>query len=94
MAISFILIGALLTVAAVKNQQSLLFSTFIGDVEGGYIYWALAVVAVGLVGYIPSLAGLSTALLALIFVVLLLSHTGFFSKLEAQFGITPKSSKG
>lgn len=66
-------IGVILIVAAIRNSQNALFSALVEDVPA-YIVWGAAIVAVGAIGYIPGLKPASRAMLALIFVVIVLKN--------------------
>lgn len=73
MAIIALFIGVVLIVAAIRNSQGALASQLIADVPG-FVVWAAAIVAVGLIGTIPALKPFSRGLLILIVVVLLLNN--------------------
>lgn len=63
--------------------------------QGSFLYWALAIVFVGVIGYVEKLRPLSTGLMTLVLLSLFLSHKGFFQNLQAGFSakpITPASS--
>jgi len=81
MPFALLLIGLLLVTAAIRGSQdelvSLLYAEFSG--QGNFLYWIIALVLVGAVGYVPKLKGFSDALLVLIIVSLFLSKgKGFF----------------
>jgi len=48
--------------------------------QGNFIYWLVAILAVGVLGYIPRVRPISDAFLVLIIVVLFLSKKGFFAQ--------------
>lgn len=86
MPFALLIVGIVLVVAAVRNSQNDLFTLLKGDFTGqnNFIYWMLAILLVGALGYIPSMTKLSRAFLVLILVVLFLSHKGFFTQFQQQ----------
>lgn len=68
-----LVIGAILVVAAIRNNQGDLFSALAADVPP-FITWATAIVVIGSIGFIPNLKPVSRGLLALILVVILLNN--------------------
>ncbi len=68
-----VLIGAVLLVAAVRNTEGDLGNALAADVPG-FIKWALAIVAVGALGWVPGLRVISRWLLALVLVVIVLKN--------------------
>lgn len=86
MALGLIFVGALLLISAVRNQQGSLFSLVKQDLTGtgSFLEWALALLLVGAVGFIPKARPLSIALLALVLLgIVLKSGGGFFSQLSS-----------
>lgn len=69
----FLLIGAVILIAAVRNTQGDLGAAVTADVPG-YFKWALAIVAVGGLGFVPGMRPISRALLALVLVVIVLTN--------------------
>ena len=93
MALSLIVIGLLLVVAAVQDTQGTLFATVKEDFTGpnNFVQWIVALFLVGAIGYIPKLKGFSLALLALVLLAIFLRNgTGFFSQLQSAVGATTK----
>lgn len=90
MPFALILAGLLLTVAGVRNTQGELFGLVKSDFSGpgSFIYWLLAIVAIGSLGYVKALRPLSHWFLGLLLLVLLLAQEnaggggGFFSKFQ------------
>lgn len=85
------IIGIVLLVAGVRNQQATLFELVKGDFSGpnNFIFWMVSIFAIGAIGYIPKLKPISTAFLALVIVVLFLRRgTGFFAQLNTALGNT------
>ena len=81
MPLILVLIGAVLIVAAMRDTQGDLFAALREDVPA-YSVWAAAIVAIGLVGFIPGFRPVARGLLALVIVVLVVNNyqalvTGF-----------------
>jgi hypothetical protein len=76
-----ILIGAVLLIAALRNTQGDLATAIETDAPG-FFKWALAIMAVGALGWVPGMRTISRWLLALVLVVLVLRN---YSKLFAGF---------
>ena len=68
-----LLIGAILIVSAFRGTYSELFSDLGHDVPG-FTTWAAAIVALGALGYIPGIKGVSRGLMSLVLVVLILNN--------------------
>jgi hypothetical protein len=97
MPFALLIVGIILTVAGVKGTQSTLFSLVKGDFTGtnNFIYWALSILVVGALGYVPQLRPLSKGFLVLIVVVLFLktgnpnaAGGGFFAEFQRALGST------
>lgn len=85
MAFVLIAMGVVLFVTAYQGTTVTLGSMLVQDVIGtqgnkGYLYWAVAILVVGAVGYIQKLKGLSDAFIGLLLLVLFISNQGFFAK--------------
>ncbi len=81
MILILIFIGVILIVAALRDTQGDLFAA-LGDDVPAYGVWAAAIIAIGLIGFIPGFKPVSRGLLALIIVVLVVNNykqivTGF-----------------
>lgn len=84
MGLALVFAGAVLLIAAVRNRQGDLFTLVQGDLTGpvNFFQWAMAILLIGAIGYIPKLKGVSTALLALVLVAIFLRRgNGFFSQI-------------
>lgn len=84
------IIGLFLLIAGVRNTQDQLFTLVHGDFTGSdnFIFWFLAILLIGAIGYVDKLKPLSTAFLVLIVSVLFLkkgSSTGIGGGFFAQF---------
>jgi len=87
MALAFLVIGIVLVVTATRGTASDFYKLVLGDVQGGFIYWLLAIVGVGLLGQIESLKKFSTYFLVLILIVLLLKNKGAIENFQTAFKI-------
>lgn len=59
----------------------LLASDFTG--QGNYVYWMLAIIVLGSLGYIKGLEQFSKLFLILVLIVLFLDNRGFFAQFQA-----------
>jgi hypothetical protein len=84
MPIAFIISGLLLIVTGIKGNPSQLWTLVQGDFTGknNYVYWMLAVLVLGGIGYVPELKNFSRLFLVLVILVLLLHNRGFFANLK------------
>jgi hypothetical protein len=101
MPFALVLIGVILLVAAVQNTTPQLFTLIKGDFTGpnNFIYWFVAILIIGAIGYIPDLKKLSVAFLTLVIIVLFLSRGnangiggGFFQQFTTALGATQSGS--
>lgn len=108
MRVTAIIIGAILLIAAVRGTEKdsapgandgqglwgLLKNDFEPGQKGNFLAWFAAILAIGAIGYIPHMEGISTMLLAIVIVVLLLesnqSGGGVFQQLADA--VTQKGS--
>ena len=102
MPLGLLIIGAILSVSALRGTErdlgTLLASDFTG--AGNFGYWIAALAIIGGLGYVPAIAGPSRALLALILLAFFLANgQGFFSQLNSALaqgqatqseGVTPE----
>jgi hypothetical protein len=81
--------GSILLIAAVKNTQETLYYLLVGDFTGpnNFVYWLLAILIIGAIGYVPKLKPLSDGFLILVILVLFLSKGGFWAKFTQQIGV-------
>lgn len=97
MAFVLIFLGIIFAVAGIRGTQGDLYTLLGGDFfgKGSFLYWVVAIVAVGSLGYIEATKGFARYFMALMFVVLFLGtqkRTGksFFTELNtALAGTTP-----
>lgn len=79
-----IVTGALGTYAQFGTQVA---SDFTG--KGNFIYWLASLFAVGAVGYIKALEGISRLFLLLIIIAMVLANRGFFAQFQAAINKGP-----
>lgn len=87
MPLAVFIVGLLVTVSALKGTEAELASKLEGDLTGpdGFIVWLGALATLGAVGYIPGLQQVTRWMIALVFVVIVLSNQGFADNLFAAF---------
>lgn len=73
MILVLILIAAVLIVSAIRDTQGDLFAALKSDVPA-YGTWAAALIALGLIGFIPGFKPVSRGLIALVIVVLVVNN--------------------
>ena len=92
-----IIAGAFLLISSARNTQSQLFTLLAGDFTGSnnFIYWAVSILIIGAVGYIPKLKPISVGFMTLVIIVLFLKRGnptgiggGFFSQFTQGLGST------
>ena len=83
---SFVCVGLLLCILAVKPDNSLhdFASTAYNDLSGetGFLKWLAAIVIIGAIGYLPDMQGVSTAFLILCLIAFVVSNNGVFAKAQ------------
>lgn len=91
----FISAGLLLTIAAVRGTNDDLLALLKADVTGknNFIYWMVAILIVGALGYIPAIKPLSRAFLVLVVVVLFLKSGGVFQQFTSALSTTQTVNK-
>ena len=102
MPFALLIIGAVLLVAAVRGKTDGpdgLFALVSGDFSGpgSFIYWMVAILIIGAIGYIPKVKPVSVAFLGLLILVLFLAKGdparaggGFFEKFTQGLQSTTK----
>lgn len=92
MPFAFIIVGLVLVISGAKGSSQQLLTLVKGDLQGqnSYLYWIVAILAIGATGYIESFKPLSRAFLILVLVVLVLKEGkttnqggGFFQQFTA-----------
>lgn len=86
MPLLLIVTGILLLVLGYQGTYPQFFQLLKTDFSGpgNFWYWIVIIVAVGALGYIPSLSGLSKAFLFMVLIGLFLANgTGFFAQLQS-----------
>lgn len=101
MAFALLIIGIVLITASVRNMQAALIALLGGDFsgQGNFLYWVVAIIAIGAVGYVPKMKGVSDGLLVLILLALVLkagnpgaANGGVFNQLMTALGATKNPS--
>lgn len=86
------IIGIVILISAIRGTSGALFSTLKSDFtgSGNFLYWVIAILVVGSIGYVKKLQPISSAFLALLLIVLFISNKGFFA--QFQSGISGAAS--
>lgn len=86
MPFALLFVGILFLVLGVRDTQKEFVELLRGDFtgSGNFIYFIVAILGIGAVGYIPRLKPVSDGFLVLVLVVLFLSNKGFFSQFQQQ----------
>lgn len=93
MALGFILIALVLIVAAFRNTYGALFTQLEQD-GPGFLKWAVAIVVIGLLQYIPNFQTAAKYLLVLVLLVIVIVNKGAFQNFTNAFNGTPPSVQG
>lgn len=88
MAALILLLGVILIVAGVRNTQGTLFGALGQDVPA-FLVWGAAIVAIGVIGFVPGLKTPSRWLLALVLMVIVLHN---YQQILAGFSSVAKPS--
>jgi hypothetical protein len=96
MPFALIIIGVVLLISSARNtltnqQGTGLYQLLASDFTGSdnFIYWAVAILLIGALGYVPKLKPLSVAFMTLVILVLFLKKgTGVFSQLSNALAST------
>ena len=89
-----IVIGLLLFVSAIQGTTKQLGTLLVEDFTGqhSFLYWVVAILVIGGVGYIKPLKVLSDMFLLLLVIVLFLGQKGFFSQFQSALNSIANSS--
>lgn len=88
-----VLAGVLVAITAIRNTYGDLANLLYTDLGDKQLYaWVGAIVAIGLLGYVPKFQTPSRLLLGLVILVLLISNTGVFAQLAQVFTNPPQAS--
>lgn len=87
MPFALIIAGILLILVGYQGTQNAFFTQLLTDVPQFGI-WFVAIMVIGALGYIPRLKDLSNAFLALVILVLFITHKGFFAQFNQAIGVT------
>lgn len=91
MPFALVIIGLLMIITGINNTYAQFGSQLQTDFGGskGFIVWALALSAVGALGYIENLRTFSHYFMALILISFILSNKGVFQNLQAALAKGP-----
>lgn len=87
MAISLIAIGILLTWVGVRGNASALYSLIGQDFKSGFLYWMLAILAIGFLGQVAAFKDFAVYLMVLVLIVLVLHNSNAISNLESALKV-------
>lgn len=92
MPFAIIIIGLLMIVTGSRGTYAQFGSLVASEFQGqnNFIYWFLAIISVGAIGYIDSLRVISRLLLALVLISIIFSHKGFFAQFQQALKTGPK----
>lgn len=94
MPFALVTIGLLMIVTGIQNTYAQFGAQVQADMIGGngqrgFLVWAIALAAVGFLGYIGPLRKFSHAFMALILIAIFLANKGFFAQLQAALASGP-----
>jgi hypothetical protein len=94
MPLLFIGTGLVLILTGIKGDPSKLWALVQGDFSGqnNFVYWLVAMLILGGLGYIPALRNLSRLFIVLVVIVLLLDNKGFFVQAQSFINSGNKNS--
>lgn len=86
--------GLVLVITGLNGDAAQLWGLLAADFQGtgSYRYWAVSIIVLGAIGYIPSLEQFSHLFLVLVIVALLLNNKGFFTQLQTFISGTPATN--
>jgi hypothetical protein len=91
MPFALIIIGLLMVITGARGTYAEFGKTIAGEFQGqnNFVYWFGAIIIVGSIGYVQELRTISRLLLALVIIVLILSHKGFFQQFQSALKTGP-----
>jgi hypothetical protein len=91
----FIGTGLVLVFVGLQGNPAKLYALIAADFTGpnSFIYWMIAILILGALGFIPSLEKLSRLFMLLVLVVLFLDNGGFFQQFQAFVKSTTQPAK-
>jgi len=80
-----VILGIVLVVTALRGTTAMLGKQIATDTvaAGGFVWWFIAILIIGGLGYIKALRGLSDAFLALVIIALVVSNKGIFAQAQS-----------
>lgn len=96
MAFVFTIVGLIAILTGVRGTYAAFGNQVAGDFTGdhNFTYWVVAIIAVGLLGYVDALRTVSRLFLTLILIVMVIANQGFFAKLTAALKQGPVAPVG
>jgi hypothetical protein len=99
MPLFFLGTGAVLVFVGLNGNAGQLYSLIASDFQGknSFVYWLVAILVLGSLGYIRGLENLSKLFLILVVIVLFLDNGGFFQQFQAYLKstqTTPSTTPG
>lgn len=93
MPFALVIIGLLMIVSGVRDTHREFGAQLKSDLTGdnNFLQYAGAIFAVGALGYINSLRGISTAFMTLILIALILSNRGVFARFQEAVNQGPEA---
>lgn len=91
MPFAFIVVGIVMLVSGVKGTNDQLVTLIKGDLTGqnSFVHWMVAILIIGVIGYIKPLQPISHMFLVLVIVVLIVANRGVFSAFNSQIFAPP-----
>lgn len=98
MPFALITAGLILVVTGAKDTYQAMGQYLIADFTGAgnFIYWVIALIVIGSIGYIPDFRGFSRLFLGLVVIVFIVSNNGVFNQFMAalrQGPIAPQQTQ-
>ena len=81
-----IIVGAFILITALRGNAGAFASQIKKDFTGqkSFVYWFLAILVIGAIGYIQPLRKISDAFLILVILVLFIANKGFFAQFQTS----------
>jgi hypothetical protein len=93
MPLAFLLIGVALITVAYRNTYHALFSQLQSDAPG-FAKWAIAIVIIGALQYVPNFNAAAKGLLALVILGIVLANHGAFQQFQTAIAQAPAAVQG
>lgn len=88
MPIFLLFIGLLLVIVGAQGTHREFFRLLLSDFSGtgNFVYWVVAIVVIGSLGFVRTIRPVSDAFLVLVLLVFVISNRGFFAQFNRQIG--------